>query len=116
VVDFAIFFIFAKLCGYNYLLVNTLSFSVATSLNYYLCVRFVFESGSYFRKKTEIFLLFCVSGISLAINLFLLFIFIGIFDIDLMISKAIAVLLTFLFNYFGRSNFVFKNEQAKTRQ
>jgi putative flippase GtrA len=107
-VDFTLFLWLAKISGYNYLLINVFSFCVATALNYVLCTRYVFESGSKHKKNTEIFLLFLVSGFSLAFNQVFLFTFVEIFAKELVISKVLAVLLTFFFNFFGRSFLVFK--------
>ena len=107
VIDFSIFSLFAKFYGYNYLIVNAVSFSIATVANYFLCIAFVFKSGLKYKKMTELLLVFFVSGFSLAVNQVLLFSFVDYFHFELLISKAVAVLFTFLLNYFGRSFFVF---------
>ena len=44
-VDFLFFAILAKWAGLNYLLIGAVGFVIATTLNYFLSIRFVFESG-----------------------------------------------------------------------
>ena len=44
-VDFLIFAVFAKLLNFNYLAVGAVGFIIATTINYFLSVRFVFERG-----------------------------------------------------------------------
>ena len=44
-------FLFAKLLGYNYLVVGCAGFILATAVNYFLSIRFVFRSGARFSKK-----------------------------------------------------------------
>ena len=44
-VDFLIFVVFVKLLNFNYLTVGAVGFIIATTINYFLSVRFVFESG-----------------------------------------------------------------------
>jgi len=110
-IDFSIFFYYAKLNDYNYLLVNLISFSIATFTNYILCIFFVFESGLKYNKKTEILLVFFVSGSSLAVSQSILYILVSILNLEIMISKIISIICTFLMNYFGRSSFVFSRKR-----
>ena len=44
-VDFLIFAVFVKLLNFNYLAGGAVGFIIATTINYFLSVRFVFESG-----------------------------------------------------------------------
>jgi putative flippase GtrA len=52
--DFLIFAIFAKLLNFNYLVIGAVGFIIATFINYFLSIRFVFESGIRFAYKKEI--------------------------------------------------------------
>ena len=106
-VDLGIFYWLAEVNGYYYLLVNVLSFSLSTITNYLLCIFFVFQSGLKYGKRTELMLVFLVSGISLTVNQLTLYTFVDILEFDLMISKGTSVLFTFFVNYFGRKMFVF---------
>ena len=64
VVDFLIFAIFAKLLNFNYLAVGAVGFIIATTINYFLSVRFVFESGVRFGFKKEILLDYKIAVVS----------------------------------------------------
>lgn len=106
-VDLSVFYWLAEVNGYNYLLVNVLSFSLSTITNYLLCIYFVFQSGLKYGKRTELMLIFLVSGFSLTVNQITLYTFVDIFHIDLMLSKVTSVLFTFFVNYFGRKILIF---------
>jgi putative flippase GtrA len=110
-VDFLIFLLFAKILGYNYLWVNFSGFLVSTTINYFLCVFYVFNSGIKHKKSKEFILLFCVSSFSIIVNQSLLYIFVDIINIELLTSKIFATVMAFLLNYFGRSFFVFSGNK-----
>ena len=71
--DITFFFIFAKLAGFNYLVVGAIGFVFATLINYFLSVAHVFDSGARFGKNREIFWVFAVSLVGLGINQAVLF-------------------------------------------
>ena len=107
IVDVGLFFIFAKYLSYPYLLVGFVTFIIATFVNYYLSIKFVFDSGTRFKKQNEIIVIYIVSAISLALNLFLLYIFHETLFFDVGLSKIVVTGLLFFFNYFIRKFFVF---------
>lgn len=110
VVDLTIFFIFAKVAGFNYLFVGATGFTLATLVNYLLSVRFVFRSGVRFSRQQEIALVFAVSLVGLAINQSVLYIGIEHAHAEMMLSKLVATAMAFLWNFAARNNYVFKNK------
>lgn len=106
--DVGFFFIFAKFLAYNYLVVGFFTFIIATFINYYLSIRFVFESGKKFKKKDEVILIYVVSTSSLVLNLFFLYVFHAIFSIDVGVSKILVTGLLFFYNYSVRKFFIFQ--------
>ena len=60
-IDFLLFAVFAKILGFNYLLVGAAGFIIATTVNYFLSIRFVFRGGVRFGFHKEIFLVFLIS-------------------------------------------------------
>ena len=54
VLDLSVFAVFAKVLSYNYILVSSTGFALATLLNYVLCIKFVFQSGRRFSRRSEI--------------------------------------------------------------
>jgi putative flippase GtrA len=107
--DFTIFLIFAKLWGYNYLIVGAIGFTIATALNYFLSIRFVFESGVRFGFQKEIGLVFLISFVALGINQLVLYAGIGILGWEMLLTKILATGSTFLWNFGLRSRYVFKS-------
>ena len=57
-VDIMLFTIFAKLLNYNYIVVGTITFIIATRINYFLSINLVFKSGIKYKKNQEIILVF----------------------------------------------------------
>ena len=106
--DITFFFIFAKLAGFNYLAVGAIGFIFATLINYFLSITHVFDSGARFGKNREIFWVFAVSLVGLAINQVVLFYAIGVVGIEVMLGKIAATSITFFWNYGARKYFVFK--------
>ena len=89
-VDITLLTIFAKLLNYNYIVVGTLILIIATRINYFLSINFVFKSGIKYKKKLRNNLGFLVSFIGITINMRVLYIFIEFFHFDMVLSKLIA--------------------------
>jgi len=107
-VDFSIFAVFAKWLGFNYLWVGAIGFILATTVNYFLSTRFVFESGVRFAFKKEISLVFLISFMGLAVNQLVLYLGIGILEWEMLLTKILATGSVFFWNFFARSQFIFK--------
>ena len=107
VVDISLFGFFAKYIGFNYLIVGFFTFIIATGVNYFLSIRYVFASGSKHPKRREVSLVYLISAVGLGINLIALFICHEWLNIELMTSKVIATGFTFFWNYFLRKFVVF---------
>ena len=108
-VDISLFTLFAGHFGYNYLIVGTITFVLATAVNYMLSVRFVFESGIRFARHHEVLLVFGISAVGLALNQLVLYLGIGVLRMDLLLSKLAATGAVFGWNYTARSRFVFRS-------
>ena len=108
IVDFLIFAVFAKLLNYNYLAVGAIGFIIATTINYFLSIRFVFESGVRFGFRKEISLVFLISFIGLGVNQAVLYFGIGILGWEMLFVKLCATGSVFFWNFGARSQFIFK--------
>lgn len=105
--DWGIFALMLYSFELNYILAGTVSFVLATGLNYYLSVRFVFGTGR--RQRNErILLLYLVSVIGIGFNLGMLAIGIDALGLHPMLSKICATGLAFGWNFAARYFFVFK--------
>jgi putative flippase GtrA len=93
--------------GLGYLLSNSIAFLVVNLINFLLSKYWVFETGN--RKKgVEIGLFYFVVLIGLALNQAVMFILVEFMSFDYKISKVAAILVTVIWNYFGKKNLVFK--------
>jgi putative flippase GtrA len=112
-VDIGFFFLFAKLAGFNYLVVAPLGFVLATWVNYELSVRHVFQSGVRFSRKREILLVYAVSTVGLLINQAVLYLLVDQVGAELMLSKLTATVTVFFWNYASRNNYVFSPRSVR---
>ena len=105
--DLVFFYFFAAYLAFNYLWVNALGFIVATLINYYLCIRYVFESGIRYSRNTEIVVMFVIAGITLFLNQMVIYTLIELILLPLMVAKILTVSSIFIWNYLARKHIVF---------
>jgi putative flippase GtrA len=105
--DIGLFSIFAGYLGWPWFSVSVATFIFATLVNYFLSIRFVFESGARYKKHVEIVAVYFVSALALVVNQLALYIAIEVFGWNLIVSKLLATGTVFFWNYFGRSKFIF---------
>ncbi|MBU3545491.1 GtrA family protein [Polynucleobacter sp. MWH-Mekk-B1] len=106
-VDIGLFSLCAGYLGWPWIPVSICTFILATLVNYFLSIQFVFESGSRHKKHVEVIGVFLVSGLALLVNQLVLFMAIEVLGWHLIVSKIIATGAVFFWNYFGRAKFVF---------
>jgi putative flippase GtrA len=106
-VDVGLFMLLAQQMGLPYLRVAAGTFVLATLVNYFLSVRYVFVSGLRFRRRYEIALVFVVSAIGLALNQAILWACVELGGMGLLVSKLAATAAVFSWNYLSRRHFVF---------
>jgi putative flippase GtrA len=106
-VDIGLFLLFAQHFGLPYLRVAAATFVVATLVNYWLSIRFVFVSGARFRKRWEVALVFAVSAVGLGLNQGILALAVERLGAGLLAAKLLATGAVFFWNYFARRVFVF---------
>lgn len=106
-VDIGWFFIFAKLAGFNYLVVAPLGFVLATWVNYQLSVRHVFRSGIRFSRGREIILVYVISAVGLLVNQAVLYGLVDQLGVELMLAKVTATVTVFFWNFGARNNYLF---------
>lgn len=107
--DISVFSIFTIYLGYPWIPVSIATFIIATLINYYLSINFVFISGEKFPVKQEILLVFLVSSIGIIINVLILWLLIEVFDFHLLLSKVISSGCVFLWNYLLRYKYIFSD-------
>jgi len=108
-VDWGFFYVFAIILDIHYILSGSISFALATLFNYFIGITFLFDSTTRFTKQNEMLLVFLISLIGLAINLFFLFLFSSWLLFSLMGSKILASFFTLVWNFSMRNYYVFKS-------
>ena len=103
VVDIGLFSIFASFLGWPWLPVSIVTFLIGTSINYFLSIHFVFESGVRYGKHHEILGVFIVSGLALIANQIILYLSIEILHWHLIFSKCVATGLVFFLELFWQN-------------
>jgi len=109
VIDLIIFLAAINFIGMHWFYAGLIGFTSATAANYFLSIRFAFNSGVRFKKKSNEFLvIFIVSMVGLMINQFALYLFIERLNLMPAISKILASASAFIWNFLIRKNYVFK--------
>jgi putative flippase GtrA len=108
-IDIGIFGILAITLGFPWFPVAAFSFVLATTVNYYLSIRYVFSSGARFTKKNEIIMVFLVSALGLTINQTVLWVLIENLRSDPLPAKLAATGTVFFWNYLIRKNYIFRS-------
>ena len=108
-VDIGTFTYFTICLGLYWLPVSVFSFILATLINYFLSIRYVFQSGLKYKRSHELMGVFIVSSFALLVNQITLYILIEQLAFGLILAKFSATGIVFLWNYFGRSRYVFSS-------
>lgn len=106
-IDWSLFALLLYGLDIHYLLSGAISFAVATGVNYFLSVRFVFGVGRRSRHQ-RILLLTMVSAIGTVFNLGLLTLGIDVLEVQPMVAKVFATGAIFGWNFLLRYFFVFQ--------
>lgn len=105
--DFLFFLLFNTWLGFHYLLIGICGFILATFINYWLSILWVFNSGARFSRRTEIFSVYVVSLVGLLLHALILAIAIEKIGLPGPIAKILATGLVFIWNYTARHYYVF---------
>jgi len=109
-VEWSSFACVLSLAHLHYLAAVSLSFIVATAVNYILSSRFVFMRGRHPAHK-EFILLYFVSAIGLIANLLLMMLFVGLLAVPAMSAKIASTGIVFIWNFMARRMWVFEAEE-----
>jgi putative flippase GtrA len=85
------------------------SFVIATLVNYYLSVKWVFINRR-FKPLLEVGLVFLCSFLGLLINQMVLWLLVEGVSFHYMLSKIVATGIVFIWNYFIRRHYIFKDQ------
>lgn len=106
-VDFSGLVLLKECTGIHYLLSATISFIAGLLTNYFLSSLWVFESSKLSSKKREFILFALIGVIGLILTDILLWLFTDVFGLFYVLSKAIATILVYFWNFGARKRMLF---------
>ena len=108
-VSISIYALFTKCFHINYMIANVISWIISVLFAYITNRIFVFKSKSE-NIVLEIYQFFKYRIFSFLIEIFLMYVFVELINIDDMISKVIVQVIVIVLNYVFSKLFVFKKE------
>lgn len=104
--DFFLLYILTHYFGLNYLKSSIFSFMSGTFINYYICTVWIFSIRVIENKYREFIYYSIITIVGLSINTILIFTFTEIFHFYFMLSKLMAVFVTYWWNFGARKYFL----------
>ena len=114
IVDFGLFALCLYALDWHYLLANLAGLVAGLVLNYTLSIVWVFTACERTLEKQKVveFSLFAIVGIAgVGINQLLMFLMVGIFNWNEMISKMVAAVLVLMWNFGARKVMLFREKK-----
>ena len=106
-IEIGLFFFFIEFTGLHYLVANFIAISVAIMVNYVISQKWVFETGRHSKRKEFVFFI-GVSIVALLLNQLFMFILVDSVEMNMKVSKIVAIGLVAVYNYLAKKFFVFK--------
>lgn len=107
VVDFGGMVFLKEVVGMHYIVAATFSFVAGLLTNYYLSRLWVFHSSKLEDKRKEFMIFSAIGIIGLLLTDGLLWLFTDVFGVYYMLSKAIATILVYFWNFGARKKILF---------
>lgn len=106
-IEIGLFFFFVEFTAMHYLLANFIAISVAVMVNYFISQKWVFETGRHSKRK-EFFFFLAVSLVALSLNQLLMWVLVDWMEVEIKLSKIVAIGLVATYNFLAKKFFVFK--------
>lgn len=116
VVDFGVFALALYYFDAHYLVANLIGLMGGNVVNYLLSIGWVFTAQKRTMEKhrfLEITVFVLISLVGMALNEFLMFVFVGLLVLQEMISKIGAAIIVLLYNFFARKYILFKRNPSR---
>ena len=105
--DWALFALLLYGFELHYIVAATISFVIATALNYVMSVRFVF-GASRRGARNAMMLVYAVSAVGIVINLAVLSAGVDVFGLHPLVAKVIASSMAVFWNFLARYFYIFR--------
>jgi len=105
-VDYAVLYLMTSRMHVTYFISTAVAFMLASTLNYVLSIRYVFESGKW--SRTFEFSFFLVTSlVGLVINQLSMWLLVGVCGIDYLLAKTISIVAVTVWNFASKKKLVF---------
>ncbi len=111
--DFSLLYLLFRVFKLYYVLSSAISFMSSSILNYLLCTLWIFKIRVVENRSLEMFYYLIISGVGLTINTLLVWGFTELLSLFVMISKVLATIVTFVWN-FGARKYLLHNIKRRT--
>ncbi len=107
--DFFLYWIFVSVMDWHYILSVTISFIIASSLNYLISIYWVFFNGKYKNQMLEYLIFIIFTFLGLLLNYLILFVGVDFLKLNSLVVRLGAIILVTVFNFLTKKFIVFKN-------
>lgn len=105
-IDYGLMVALTELCGINYLISATISFTVSVVFNYFASMRYVFRHKEGMSRRREFIIFVVLSIIGLGINNILMWLGTSLLGITYLITKIFATAAVTIYNFITRKIFL----------
>jgi putative flippase GtrA len=107
-VDFGLLFLLTSYCGLFYLLSACLSFMAGLTVNYFICISWVFNQRRGDDGAWPQFISFALVGVvGLGFNALIMYLSTDVFGMFYLLSKIISTVIVLGWNFLGRRYIVY---------
>lgn len=107
VVDFGLLYYLTEVFLINYLISAALSFTSGVVVNYLLSIFWVFKKRNVANRVNEFFIFTTIGAVGLILNEIFIWLFTDLLTTHYLLSKVLAAILIFLWNFFARRYILF---------
>lgn len=104
--DFSLLFVLTHYGSVHFMTSSIISFLSGTVLNYWLCTVWIFKVRTVSNRNLEMLYYAIITGVGLAINSSLIWVFTSFLGYYFMLSKLLATFVTYWWNFGARKYFL----------
>ena len=106
-VDVSILYFLTEYAGINYLISAVFAFSMGMVVVYLLSVQWVFQKRKFKNRHHEFWIFVLIGVVGLVLNELIIFLFTEYFEYYYLMSKVIATVIVYFWNFFNRKYLLF---------
>ena len=106
--DFGLLVLLTEIVGLHYLISNGIGFMAGTTLNYLLCIYWVFSKRTIENRHLEYWLFIVIGASGVGLNEMFIWLFTEKFLLYYLYSKILAGSTVFFYNFFPRKYLLFR--------